>query len=174
MPKTFYSIIFTLIFLAFAQNIFAQKYLVFDKPGLVKRVRFHNGDQISFRLAGQKGFQQDVIVDIQSSNLILENAGAIHVDSITHFAMKNQNGFAKFRSVLSGVLVTAGIGYLIIDSFNNVIDNRDVFDKNTIAVAVPLVVTGLIIKPWAKRKHKIANNKRLFIIDMDSGLEQEN
>ena len=173
MPKSFYRALLFLIIISPLFQANAQKYLVFDKPGITKRVRFYAGEMIYFKSDKTKSLVQDEIVEINDPFIILNEMGSVHVDSITHFAIGNQNGFAKFRSALSGILITAGIGYFIIDSFNNGINNNDVFDEKTVYASVPMLAFGILIKPWSRRKYKIGNNKRLFIIDMDSGLEKE-
>ena len=163
----------TFIILFLISNIcLAQTYLAFDKPGIVKRVRFYKGDQISIKTAQTEGFINDEILDIRNPNIEFSDGSIIQIDSITHIRVKNSNGFAKFRGVLSYVLITSGIGYFVIDAFNNSIDGNPVLDEGTVAISGSFVAVGLLIRPWGRRIHKIQNNKRLFIIDMDKGIEE--
>ncbi len=157
----------------FSQNLFAQTYLALDKPGIVKRMRFYIGDEINFKQYGDKKFTTAIIDEIRIPFLILDNTLAVHVDSISHFRADANTGFTKFRRLLSGVLITSGLGYFAIDVFNNSINSSKIFDQNTLTVSAILVGTGLLIKPWKKRVHTIKNNKRLFIIDMDTRVIEE-
>lgn len=173
MPNSFMRAHLFLLIMMSSYCIKAQTYLVFDKPGIVKRVRFYEGETITFKSSSTSNFVTDEIIALNKPYLILAEMGSVHEDSITHFAFGNQNGFAKFRFALSGILITSGIGYFIIDSFNNGINNNEVFDEKTIFTSIPMISLGFLIKPWSKRKFKVGNNRRLYIIDMDSGLNKE-
>ncbi|QNL21518.1 hypothetical protein HZR84_06075 [Hyphobacterium sp. CCMP332] len=171
MPKSFYKLSLLILFFIIYENCHGQEYLVFDKPGLVKRVRFYPNDNLVFKANNSRSFIKDRIVDFNDNTILFENTLAINVDSIQYIRVKSNTTFSKFRSVLSSVMITGGAGYLIIDSFNNGINNSDILDQKSINASAILVIAGFIIKPWKHRKHKIRNNKRLYIINMDKGLD---
>ncbi len=171
MSKSFYKISLLILFFLIYGKCLGQKYLVFDKPGLVKRVRFYPNENLIFRANNSKTFIEDRIVDFNDNTILFENTLSINVDSIQYIRVKSNTTFSKFRSVLSSVMITGGAGYLIIDAFNNGINNSDIFDQKSVNASAILVLAGMLIKPWKHRKHKIGNNKRLYIIDMDKGLD---
>ncbi len=172
MPKSFYKIFFAVLFFIFSGESIAQKYLVFDKPGLVKRVRFYPNEELTFKTSKSGIYIRDKIVGFEGQTVLFQNTLEVNVDSIKFIKVGNVSTFSKVRSVVSGVLITSGVGYLIIDSFNNGINSKDVFDPKTLNASAIMILAGVIIKPWSNRRHKIGNNKRLYIIDMDEGLNQ--
>lgn len=171
MPKSFHKICFFVLIFLLSEESFGQQYLVFDKPGLVKRVRFYPDDILIFKTSQSDNYIRDQIISFDGQNIFFQNTASVNVDSIKSIKVGNYSSFSKVRAVISNVLITAGIGYLIIDSFNNGINNNDIFDRKSLNTSAILFLTGVLIKPWKNRRHKIGNNKRLYIIDMDKGLE---
>lgn len=160
------------LFLLLFQNGWSQTYLAFDKPGAVKRVRFYEGDKISLKSMGKDEYLGGEIKSIEAPYVIFDELTRVHIDSVTHLRMDKNKGFDKFRSITSYVLIVSSIGLTGIDMFNSAIDGDRAIDQNLLAVTVPMLAVGLLIRPWGKKTHAIRNNKRLFIIDMDKAPEK--
>jgi hypothetical protein len=170
MHLPFYKTIAFITFLLSFQVSLAQTYLAFDKPGMIKRVRFYKGDKISLKTAEMKNFMGGEIQSVDPPYVVFDELTKVHVDSVTHLRIDKNKGFDKFRSITSYVLIVSSIGLTGIDMFNSAIDGDRAIDSNLLAVTVPMLAVGLLIRPWGKRTHAIRNNKRLFIIDMDKDL----
>lgn len=146
-------------------NCNSQTYLVFDKPGIVKRFRFYPGDLIKFKYNDNEIIEGS-ISKLDPKSLEIDQYAVYQIDSITHLYMNKQGAGAKTRGVLSTVLLTAGIGYLSIDAFNNAINGRQVFTEGTLIFSSVAIASGLFLKLFQKRVYRIKNNRRLFVIDM--------
>lgn len=173
MQSTLYKTIAFITFLLAFQNSWSQTYLAFDKPGMVKRVRFYTGDKISLKTTEMESFVGGEIKSINPPYVIFDELTRVHIDSVTHLRIDKNKGFDKFRSITSYVLIVSSIGLTGIDMFNSAIDGDRAIDSKLLAVTVPMLAVGLLIRPWGKRTHAIRNNKRLFIIDMDKDLNSK-
>jgi hypothetical protein len=139
-----------------------QKYLVLDKPGKQKRVRFFVGNEITFRLKGDKVVYQEAITAIDDSSFTIFGTKVL-IREVDRVILRSDNFFIN---VGSRYLPAAGIIYFLADNLNPVFQGYSFkVDPNSAIIGASLVTVGLVLKQFQKRKHKIGKNKRLRILE---------
>lgn len=140
-----------------------QRYLVLDKPGKVKRLRFLVGQEITFRLKNDPIMYSDVITAIEDSSFTIFGT-RVPLREVDRVVVHSQNWFVNVGSVL---LPAAGVIYFVADNINPVIQGRDGFSvsRGSVVVGASLLIPGIILKAFQKRSHKIGKNKRLRIFE---------
>lgn len=143
----------------------AQKYLVLDSYRLVgfKRVRYAEGDQISFRLSGFKTKYSGEILAINDSLIHLKGMD-VAIKTIDRVYRERGNFLTQS---FSKVFMWSGIGFIILDTGNNLLSKRTkVVDERALVVGGSLIGLGLTIKLLSIKKYKIGNKHTLKVIDV--------
>ncbi|MES2734186.1 MAG: hypothetical protein V4714_20735 [Bacteroidota bacterium] len=139
-----------------------QKYLVFDKPGKVKRVRFFVGNEITFLLKGDNVVYQEAITAIDDSSFTIFGTKVL-IREVDRVILRTNNFFIN---VGSRYLPAAGIIYFLADNLNPVFQGSSFKVSPTSAIiGASLVTVGIVLKQFQKRRHKIGKNKRLRILE---------
>ena len=140
-----------------------QKFLALDKPGKIKRVRFFVGQEITFRLKNDPITYRDYITAIDDSSFTIFGT-KVPIRDVDRIILRSNSWFVNQGSVL---LPAAGVIYFLADNLNPVIQGNEGFSvsRGSVVVAAGLVGTGIILRIFAKRSHKIGNNKRLRVLE---------
>lgn len=154
---------FTLMLLLLCcAGIHAQKILVFDKGGKEKRVRYYEGDLISFKKMDGTPISSPITLMRDSFILVLgEKVLLSDIKSIkkTH----KHDGFRLF----SGVFYTASAAFFSIDSFNRIINSENpVVRRGNIRTSSILFGTATIMSIIANRSYRMNDKRNLRILDI--------
>jgi hypothetical protein len=68
---------------------------------------------------------------------------------------------------MSKALLIAGAGYFVLDSFNNLINNEQVFVPETMLISGCVMAAGVAIIPFWQKKIKIGIRWKLKIMDIN-------
>lgn len=140
------------------------KFLALEKKGAVKRIRFFKGDQIHFKLKGDKYRYHKVITAIDDNTITV--AG-------TKIPIKNIRSVTIYNDLWlihqgSKYLPIAGAAYLLIDLINPLLTNgggRDLrITPGTAIVSGSLTAAGLALNIFKKRTFRMGKNKYLKIL----------
>ncbi|MGZ4056533.1 MAG: hypothetical protein ACXVPU_09795 [Bacteroidia bacterium] len=161
ITKKIIAIIILFSLLLFSCN--AQKYLALDSYKITgfKRIYFHEGDNICFRIKGDNIKYKAEILQINDSTIILKdrNVPINIVDAI----YRDRSNFLT-RS-FSKVFIWGGLGFVFLDTFNNAITQSEtIVDKRAVIAGGSLVAAGFIIKMFAIKKYKIGNKRMLKVL----------
>ena len=153
-----------LIFLFFSTLIVqAQDFLVLEKMGTKKRYEYFAGDVIIFKLKSDSFFQKDEIIGLGDTSIVF-SSGPVSLRSFEKISLSNK------KKPLKGIgvsLVTAGLGYMIIDLFNKTISDGEVyFDEKVARTAGIIAGTGFAMIAIANKKVSLKHNWRLRIVDI--------
>jgi hypothetical protein len=141
----------------------AQQYLVLQKTGTVKNIKYQAGNDISLQVARGDLIYSGTISHIKDSSFVLNSLNEIFLDEVT--TVFRQRRFVK---VLSKTLLYAGLGYVALEGVNGVInDYSPVISKNTIIAGSVMVGTGLLLKPFYTRKFDTQEKYVLKILDFE-------
>jgi hypothetical protein len=147
-----------------APPIFSQgeKYLALDKPGRVKRIRFYMGDELTFKLKGDKTMYSSTIEAVGDSTITIRET-QIPIKDIALIKLPKEAGFIN-QAIY--ILPRAGILYFLADTFNPVFrgGSPDV-SRSGIVVGGSFIAGGLILKLLNKRKFRINNYRSLRILE---------
>ena len=72
-----------------------------------------------------------------------------------------------FQKLMTRILLYAGAGYLILDSFNNLINHEQVFVPQTMIISGSLIGASFAIIPLGQKKCRIGIRWKLKIMDIN-------
>jgi hypothetical protein len=139
-----------------------QKTLVLEKIGTSTRYAFHLGDDIKIRTISQNVIVKSYLWNLSDSSVTIGPRTIIPLSDIGA-VYKNYH----FPKLMSSILIIAGAGYLILDSFNNLINNEQVFVPETLIISGSLIVAGVAIVPLWQKKIKVGIRWKLKIMDIN-------
>lgn len=105
-----------------------------------KVVLYEVGDNITFRLHGDKTSVSARITGLQDS-LIIFRLFKVRPDEISHMHVDHMTKGWFLKYALSPLLLRAGFGYLLLD-----VINTGEFDEHTIAISAGIVGAGILAK----------------------------
>jgi len=146
--------IFVLIILQFSfLYVSSQNILVIEKPGTVKNIKFRSGDRIELKtLNGEK--IKGIINQIRDTAIVV-NYYLININEISKIY-----SFRRLISAFSFAGIEGGLGYVVIDGFNSLINNeRPIIRNSTLKTGGIMFGAGLLLKSLSKRKRSIDNHK---------------
>lgn len=148
----------------FPGYLMAQSYLLIEKPGKVKNIKLQPGDDLTFMLRGETEFRTATIARLTDSTIILGNGFKITLKSVSK-VRKERWGMNRLYKV-SGI---AGIGYLILDVFNNGINGTGpLANQHTLIVSGILLTTAVISYKLSKRTMVMGHHWRLQVMDLQN------
>lgn len=147
----------------------AQQYLVLQKTGTVKNIKYQLGNDITVQVKRGELVYSGSISHIKDSSFVLNSLDEIFLDDVTIVFRKR-----RFIRVMSKVLLYAGVGYIALEGVNGVInDYSPVISQNTIIASSVMVGTGLLMKPFYTRKYDTQEKYVLKVLDFEK-FEMEN
>jgi len=156
------------LYMALAISLYAngQKYLVLKKRNKVK-VAYEAGDKIKFKLKDEQFYTEQMIVGF-GQDMIRFHYFDVPLSEIEEIKLVNKRARGFNFNAFSSLFLQIGIGYLVVDQFNQVvIQNQPAGISNSTAiVSANMIATGLLLKLFNKKRFKINNTKyRLEISD---------
>lgn len=143
----------------------AQKILVMDSYKLLgfNRIRYSEGDEISFKLNDLKEKYHGEIVAINDSVIFLKG---MDVPLKMIDVVYREKGNFLTRD-LSKFFMWAGLGFIILDTGNNLITkNDDVIEQRAVVAGGSLLLVGFTMKMLSIKKYRIGNRNTLKVIDV--------
>ncbi len=130
-------------------------YSVFGKE---KVFQFFNNELFHYKLKGDLFYKTEKIVNMQDSMLIFKNDFAIPISKIKSIKIKG----GKFSSYLFSI----GLGFFILDSGNNIFQQKPFIVSETAGTVLALsIISGLIVKRIQDKHLRIRKNCTLRIIE---------
>lgn len=150
---TFYFMRFLILLLVLAttNTLIAQQYLYVHKIGKGHAYNLASGDEMVFRLDGEKHFRKDFIVTFTDTSIVF-NYSNIPISAIDAIG-KSCLGKADLGVISSKALKYGGGVYLVADLFNSMAVRGESFylDKSTVAISSGMILSGMIISKSTKR-----------------------
>jgi hypothetical protein len=154
-------ILFLLILAAFS-GASAQKTLVLEKIGTSNRYAFHLGDDVKIRTIKENRIVKSFLWNLTDSTLTIGPRTIVPLSDVGA-VYKNYH----FPRLMSRFIFIAGAGYFILDSFNNLINNEQVFVPRTMIISGSLMAVSVAIIPLWQKKFKIGLRWKLKIMDIN-------
>lgn len=146
----------------FAAMSQGEKYLVLDKPGHIKRFRYYVGDEIIFKLNGDKMTYKDVIQAVTDSTIKVRDT-EIPIKEIASVIRYKQGGMLK-QAIF--ILPRAGILYFLADTFNPVFKGYSPnVSRSGVIVGSSFVASSFLLRTLKKKKYHINNFRRLRTLE---------
>jgi hypothetical protein len=156
------SFFFFLCFFGIAAESHCQeKYLVLDKPGRIKRIRYYVGDEINFKLKEDKTTYSTLLQAVGDSTIKVRDTD-IAISDIRSIIRHSENGFLYQAA---RILPKAGILYFVADTFNPLLrGEKPSVSRSGIVVGSTLFAGGQALKLFRKRTLRINNYRTLKIL----------
>ena len=155
------------ILILFPSFIFSQEtvQIYFIKFGSFKKYEIHSGETLEYKLKGDIKFRKDRITSLRDSIIFFESDNEVKLNQLKCIRFqKNNFVITKFRKFF----LRAGIGFLILDSFNNLILNRPtIVNEKAVIVSAALFTTGLLLKRMSYKKLRLNKHKTLKIVNFN-------
>jgi hypothetical protein len=155
-------LILLLVFLTVFSAVSGQKTLVVEKIGTSTRYAFHLGDDMKIRTKKPDGIVKSYLGFLTDSSLTMGPRTIIPVSDVSavykHF---------HFQTFMTRAFFYAGAGYILLDSFNNLINNERVFIPQTMIISGSLMAVSFAIIPLGHKKCRIGIRWKLKIMDIN-------
>ncbi len=145
-----------------------REYIVIEKTLSDKQIKYSSGDKISYKLTGEDFFRTDHIIALNDSSI------EFHYKQIKYseIAQVNIKGYRFGGMDLSGIgsyIQIAGIAYIAIDQFNQVVvRGEDASFNQGVWLAGSLVFLGGTIMKWAApNKVKLGGKYRIRYMNLN-------
>ncbi len=150
------------LLLGFSNMLFGQKFLQIEKRGSLKVVKYYIGDDINYRLKGDKtwytGTIQDLIID---ENIILFANRYIRMDDVQTLRKRK-----KWSGSVGRQLYYFAGSWLFFSAAGTLVGWELRWD--TVIIPATAVVVGWLIKKIFKyKKYKIGKKHRLRMLDLN-------
>jgi len=145
---------------------YSQNILILDKPGKVNRIRYYTGDLIHLKTHDREKLYGEIEI-IKDSSFVV-NRQEIKLSEVKYIQNTKRH---KGWDFLSGVSLTAGLGYFILDSGNKLIngEGREIANSRMVVTTSIFMGVFLVSNRIANRKYRINKNRKLKIINLDIG-----
>ena len=164
MKSNFKYISLLLFFFILAIATYSQQYLIVQKCGTVKNVKYEVNDKISFQTLKGEFHIEGTITKIKDST--------ITIDTFYEINLKNIATVFRLRSFLNGLskifFIRGGIVYVSIVGINGIINNDSpLIDEQTLIISASMVAIGFALKPFITKKFDVTGKWCLKVIDFD-------
>ena len=156
--------LFILLFFVFiiSEITKAQQFILLSHKGHPKQVEFHIGDYIHLQTI--EDVQIKGIVNSISDSVLIINHMSVLPKQITHLYLER-----GLVSLLSNGLKKAGIGFFVIESFNNIYNGEPtIIARDELIVSGIFLGSGILIGFFKQRKCSLKKMWNLKIIDFNS------
>lgn len=166
MPVSLQRMIVILFFLAVAgKQCCAQKYLAIDRYrfGKVKREEFYPGHILKYRtVTKEDGLRRDTIRDMNDSSLVFGDGSYIRLRDIKVIYFER-----IWVRVIRHWTSAAGLGFIGLDAFNNLINNdRPVFKERALMIGGIIFLAGQSFRLIPDRKYRPGKNSMIRVYDL--------
>jgi hypothetical protein len=146
------------------QKVEAKSYfLSLEKPSGKRRVRYYQGDELHFKLKGDKYIYHTRISDFQADGIII-NEALIPLSQIKSIIVYNRSGLFKQAKRL---IPKAGIVFIALDMVNPIITRGENLKVQTQSVLIGGAITaaGLALNLFNKRTYHLNKVRYLRILE---------
>lgn len=134
-----------------------------------KQILIKSGQEIRFRLKGEKHFNKERITSLEEGLIFLETT-IIKMEEIDVIDIRGHKKTAFNINSYAQALPFAGIAYIGVDQFNRVVIDGNSFhiSGNTLRIAGSLILIGKLIKLTERKYFKPkTKNKMKILKDFD-------
>jgi hypothetical protein len=154
--------LFCLFFLFSFEALTQQKYLVLDKPGRVKRIRFYVGDEISFRLTGDRMVITDQITAVTDTSIVIRNTH-VPIREISAIIIRYDNNLLNQAIYF---LPRAGIVFFLADTINPLLNWGELrVSRWGVTVGGSMVASSFVLRAFRTRTYRINDSRRLRTLE---------
>lgn len=151
--RTMFRVLISLVVMLFVfKESHGQDFLLLSKTGGIKRIKIYEGDQLRFRLDGERFFNEGKIKQLKNDSIYFVNS-AVHVSSISVVDIREYNQHRVSPNFLGNAGIFAGSGYFFVDQFNHTVVKQRGWEVNgtVVRTSAIMIAVGILIKlSWRK------------------------
>ena len=134
-----------------------------EHKSTTRRIKLYIQDKISFKVKQDNKKYKGIITDVTDTSLTLDSITSVPYKNISKILVDNSNYLTRSASAF---LTGCGIGYVVLDAFNNAINkDKPILRLLDIEIGVGLVIVGQAIKILSIKRYKINSKHRIKFID---------
>ncbi|MFT5164844.1 MAG: hypothetical protein ACI8P3_000067 [Saprospiraceae bacterium] len=153
-----------ILFLAFSNLVYGQKFLQMEKYGSLKVKKYYLGDEITYQINGDKTWYTETIQDlIIEENIILLANRYLKISDIKTIKSFKSREWSK----RTGIQLYGFAGAWILFSVGGALASDWELRWDTAIIAGTAIVTGFLIqKIFKSKKYKIGKKRKLRMLDI--------
>jgi hypothetical protein len=141
-------------------------YLVLDKPGNITRLRFYTGQQLNFRLTGERQNYSGVITDIKKDAIVLHYT-EIPLNEIERITIPQRANTGRFLYGFGNGLRGVGSLFFLVGASNYVLKPQDRENgRITAQGGLGAFLAGQLFRGFNKRTYRLNHNRQLKTIEI--------
>jgi len=140
-------------------------YLVLDKPGKVSRIRFYAGNNLAFKLTGEKRRYVAKISAIHKRSLVVLDS-EIALTEIEQITVPQHALIGKILYGFGNVLRGAGSLFTLVGGSNYLITKDKENGRVTAQAGLTSLIVGQLFRNFNKRTYKINQHRQLKTIEI--------
>lgn len=145
------------------------RYLLLSSTSSVDRFRFHEGEEITFRLKEGKTWYSGTVLQLRPQSFLFSNT-EIPLNKIAQLKLKNPTVRHKIANITGVLLQSAGGLFTLVGAVNVVTNLSDKPDRNegfiTMGAAVTSYAVGLGLKKLRYGNYRLGEKWKLKVIEM--------
>lgn len=150
-------------------KVMAQReYIVIEKTLSNKQIKYSSGDKISYKLAGEDFFRTDHIIALNDSSIEFYTK-QIKYREISQVNIKGQQFGNMDLSGIGSFIQVAGIAYIAIDQFNQVVVHGEEasFNQEVWLAGGLVFIGGTVLKLLSPKKVKLGGKYRIRYMNLN-------
>ncbi len=147
--------------------VYGQKFAILQKSGTGKEIYFKSGDEIRYQLKNEDHFRKDHIISVSDSGFQFHYYQILYHE-VAKVDIKGK-AWGNFNwNKLGMVVQIAGLGYIVIDTFNTtVVQGGDFeFDQNLWLTGGAIFLTGTALRFAQPKKITLGGRYRFRYLDL--------
>ena len=161
MRKLFGLVILTFLSVAtFAQ---LDPFLLLEKPGKGKRIRYFVGDEIEFKKWDEKDFYKGRIVQFSDTSFFVDDMVEIKLNEVE--ALADRSGVPKVRSITRNAFLVIPVIFLF-SAANNTFNTGDtpIISEEVYPVSAVFAGIGLLGLLYKGKRYRLKNKWRIIMV----------
>ncbi|WP_139262880.1 hypothetical protein [Flammeovirga pacifica] len=154
------NLVFTLLLFCLSSTLFAQRFIAVDNYGR-NRIKLYEGDEIRFKMTGEKAVYRDEIYALTDSSFYLSRTG-------TEVPLSELSEIRRARilpRVIFGGSVFIGTGFLVSSAINR--DEESVKAKDIqVYQGIAFYAIAIAMRPFFWKKYRLGKNSQAQILDV--------
>jgi hypothetical protein len=138
---------------------------MYTRLGSFKKFQIHINEELEYKLKGQRKFHKGQITAMADSTIVFDDSIEVKLSKLKCVRFKRNN---HLIDAFATAFMIAGVGFIAIDTFNNVIlDRQPVVNQKAAVISAGLLSTSFLLKRMGHKKVRITKNKILRIVDFN-------
>lgn len=139
--------------------------IMYTRFGSFKNYKIHINEVFDYKLKGERRFHSGKIIAMSDSTLLFSNYDEVKLSQLKSVRFKKNN---HLITIFSKAFLIAGVGFILLDTFNNIILNRPtVVNEKAVVISAALLSTSFLLKRMSYKRVRTGKHKILRIVNFN-------